>query len=356
MSQQRLLGADLDRYLGPLPAAQGRASTQLGEGGASLLAEHGAAALVACDVPFGEGVQCRVFLADPAGGCPPGPRLTFLERLAAQLGSALHGIYLQSRLRSRASVAERARLARELHDGPLQGILGLELEVESFRRREAGPQEAAARFERIRDALRQNAEDLRALMVQLQQSTVTPGNLAAAVRSLAARVQAAVSGPSFRVYVNDDLVGVELCGAAKNVIALAAGMSDGLGFGDNAKAALITRGLAEMTRLGAAAGAHDATFRGLAGMGDLVATCTSRHSRNRRAGEMIARGARADDVEQEIGQVVEGLATVRALLTRAQGAGVELPISEQVAAAAFDGRPPAECLRSLMARAPAAEA
>ena len=87
-----------------------------------------------------------------------------------------------------------------------------------------------------------------------------------------------MSGPAFRVYVNDDLVGVELCGAAKNVIALAAGMSDGLGFGDNAKAALITRGLAEMSRLGAPAGARDATFRGLAGMGDLIATCTSRHS------------------------------------------------------------------------------
>lgn len=189
---------------------------------------------------------------------------------------------------------------------------------------------------------------------------IAHGQPAAAVVSgdpaLAACVQAAVSGSAFRVYVNDDLVGVELCGAAKNVIALAAGMSDGLGFGDNAKAALITRGLAEMSRLGAAAGAHDATFRGLAGMGDLVATCTSRHSRNRRAGEMIARGAPAGDVEQEIGQVVEGLATVRGLLTRATAAGVELPISEQVAAAAFDGRAPAECLRSLMARTPAAEA
>ncbi|MFM9018946.1 MAG: NAD(P)H-dependent glycerol-3-phosphate dehydrogenase [Actinomycetota bacterium] len=188
---------------------------------------------------------------------------------------------------------------------------------------------------------------------------IAQGQPAAAVVSgdpaLAARVQQVVSGPAFRVYVNDDLVGVELCGAAKNVIALAAGMSDGLGFGDNAKAALITRGLAEMTRLGRAAGATDATFRGLAGMGDLVATCTSRHSRNRRAGEMIARGMPADAVEQEIGQVVEGLATARALLTRAEAAGVELPISEQVAAAAFDGRPPAECLRNLMARAPSSE-
>ncbi len=188
---------------------------------------------------------------------------------------------------------------------------------------------------------------------------IAAGQPAAAVVSgdpaLSRSVQDAVAGPSFRIYLNDDLVGVELCGAAKNVIALAAGMSDGLGFGDNAKAALITRGLAEMSRLGAAAGARDATFRGLAGMGDLIATCTSMHSRNRRAGELLARGVPADEVEHEVGQVVEGIATVRALLARAQAADVELPISEQVAAAAFGGRPPAECLRHLMNRAPAAE-
>ncbi|MDA3005494.1 MAG: NAD(P)-dependent glycerol-3-phosphate dehydrogenase, partial [Actinomycetota bacterium] len=189
---------------------------------------------------------------------------------------------------------------------------------------------------------------------------IAAGQPAAAVVSghpgLAERVQQAVSGPAFRVYVNDDLVGVELCGAAKNVIALAAGMSDGLGFGDNAKAALITRGLAEMGRLGAQAGARDATFRGLAGMGDLIATCTSRHSRNRRAGELIARGMPAASVEQEVGQVVEGVATVQALMARAREAGVELPISEQVEAAVFEGRSPEECLRSLMSRAPANEA
>ncbi len=188
---------------------------------------------------------------------------------------------------------------------------------------------------------------------------IAAGQPAAAVVSgdlaLSERVQAAVSGQAFRVYVNDDLAGVELCGAAKNVIALAAGMSDGLGFGDNAKATLITRGLAEMSRLGAHSGCSDATFRGLAGMGDLIATCTSRHSRNRRAGEMIATGTPANRVEAEIGQTVEGLATVQALLTRAERMGVELPISAQVAAAAFDGRAPAECLRVLMSRAPASE-
>ena len=171
---------------------------------------------------------------------------------------------------------------------------------------------------------------------------------------LARAVQDLLNGPTFRVYVNDDLVGVELCAAAKNVVAIAAGMSDGLGFGDNAKAALITRGLAEMTRLGTASGASAATFRGLAGMGDLVATCTSGHSRNRRAGELIATGMAARDVEGRLGQVAEGLWTVGRLLELAELEGVELPISAQVAAA-VDGKPVEECMRDLMARAPAVE-
>jgi glycerol-3-phosphate dehydrogenase (NAD(P)+) len=170
---------------------------------------------------------------------------------------------------------------------------------------------------------------------------------------LGRRVQELLTDRRFRVYLNDDLVGVELCGAAKNVIAVAAGMSDGLGLGDNAKASLITRGLAEMTRLGLASGARAETFRGLAGMGDLVATCTSRHSRNRRAGELIAQGVGADEVEARIGQVAEGLPTAANLLALAARAGVELPISAEVAAA-FAGRPVAACLESLMAR-PAAE-
>ncbi|MCU0306189.1 MAG: NAD(P)-dependent glycerol-3-phosphate dehydrogenase [Thermoleophilia bacterium] len=172
---------------------------------------------------------------------------------------------------------------------------------------------------------------------------------------LCARVQDLLTGPRFRVYVNGDLLGVEVCAAAKNVIAVAAGMSDGLGFGDNAKAALLTRGLAEMTRLGTALGASAATFRGLAGMGDLVATCTSRHSRNRMAGELMAQGVPAAEIEGRLHQVVEGLATVGGLLARADEAGVELPISREVERAAFAGRPAAECLASLMSRAPAAE-
>lgn len=184
----------------------------------------------------------------------------------------------------------------------------------------------------------------------LPTATVVAGDAA-----LAERVQALLSGGRFRVYVNEDLAGVELAGAAKNVIALAAGMSDGVGFGDNAKASLITRGLAEMTRLGEAAGARASTFRGLAGMGDLVATCTSGHSRNRRAGELIARGVPVAEVEARLGQVAEGLTTTRSLLGLAGRLRVELPICAEVERAAFRGVPVTECLASLMSRAPAAE-
>ncbi len=172
--------------------------------------------------------------------------------------------------------------------------------------------------------------------------------------ALGQRVQQLLNGPDFRVYLNEDLVGVELCAAAKNVIAIAAGMADGLGFGDNAKASLITRGLAEMTRLGRAYGADDATFRGLAGMGDLVGTCTSAHSRNRRVGELIATGLSGAAAEARVGQVAEGLWSVARVLDLADGAGVELPISREVAAAVA-GKPVAECMRDLMARAPSNE-
>src|ERR671925_664051 len=148
--------------------------------------------------------------------------------------------------------------------------------------------------------------------------------------ALAEELQEAINSMIFRVYVNDDLVGVELCAAAKNVIALAAGGVDGLGLGDNAKAAVITRGLAEMTRLGLAFGARLETFAGLAGMGDLVVTCWSRHGRNRHAGELIAQGASPEEAEAEIGQVVEGLTTAPVLRDLSHRLGIELPITEGV--------------------------
>jgi glycerol-3-phosphate dehydrogenase (NAD(P)+) len=173
-------------------------------------------------------------------------------------------------------------------------------------------------------------------------------------RELAERLQEAINSMVFRVYVNDDLVGVELCAAAKNVIALAAGGVDGLELGDNAKASLITRGLVEMARLGEACGGQPETFSGLAGMGDLIVTCYSGYGRNRRAGELIARGASADEAATQIGQVVEGLTTAPVLRDLSHRLGVELPITEGVChilgGESLDG-----LLASLMGRVPTEE-
>ena len=171
---------------------------------------------------------------------------------------------------------------------------------------------------------------------------------------LAHRLQDMLNSTVFRVYVNDDLIGVELCAAAKNVIALAAGACDGIGAGDNAKAALITRGLAEMARLGDAAGAEHETFFGLAGMGDLIVTCWHPSGRNRRAGELIARGRTPDQAIAEIGQVVEGLATAPVLRDLSRRMGVELPITESVCSV-LEGRSLVELAAGLMGRAPTEE-
>jgi glycerol-3-phosphate dehydrogenase (NAD(P)+) len=173
-------------------------------------------------------------------------------------------------------------------------------------------------------------------------------------RELAERLQEAINSMIFRVYVNDDLVGVELCAAAKNVIALAAGGVDGLGLGDNAKASVITRGLVEMARLGEAHGAQPETFSGLAGMGDLIVTCFSGYGRNRRAGELIARGATADEAAAKIGQVVEGLTTAPVLRDLSHRLGVELPITEGVCRV-LGGESLDDLLASLMGRQPTEE-
>jgi glycerol-3-phosphate dehydrogenase (NAD(P)+) len=173
-------------------------------------------------------------------------------------------------------------------------------------------------------------------------------------RALAEQLQHAINSTVFRVYVNDDLVGVELCAAAKNVIALAAGGVDGLGLGDNAKASLITRGLVEMARLGEACGAQPETFSGLAGMGDLIVTCFSGYGRNRRAGELIARGRTPGEALQEIGQVVEGVTTAPVLRDLSHRLGVDLPITEGVCQV-LGGQELHELLASLMGREPTEE-
>jgi glycerol-3-phosphate dehydrogenase (NAD(P)+) len=169
---------------------------------------------------------------------------------------------------------------------------------------------------------------------------------------LAAELASVLASDRFRVYTNRDLVGVELCGALKNVVALAAGMVDGLELGDSAKAGIITRGLAEMMRLGVAAGAQAGTFAGLAGVGDLIATCMSPLSRNRRAGELMAAGATWEAAAAQLNGVAEGVFTVTGALALAAQHSVELPIAEQVEAVVHGGRAPMEAVAELMARAP----
>ena len=171
---------------------------------------------------------------------------------------------------------------------------------------------------------------------------------------LAVQLQLAITSSAFRVYVNDDVLGVELCAAAKNVIALAAGGADGLRLGDNAKAALVARGLAEMRRFAEVAGARPDTFAGLAGIGDLVVTCWSRSGRNRRCGELVAQGATPEEAVRSIGMVVEGLTTAPVLRALAHRLGVEMPITEGVCAV-LGGVSLSDLVAQLMKREPTVE-
>lgn len=172
---------------------------------------------------------------------------------------------------------------------------------------------------------------------------------------LARRVQDAFSGETFRVYRHGDAYGAELAGALKNVIALAAGISDGLALGDNAKSALLTRGIVEIARFGKARGAHATTFFGLAGIGDLITTCTSPHSRNRGVGEQLGRGKKLEQILGEMKMVAEGVWTTKALFGPESEAAVPMPIAEQVHAVLFEDRDPREAVLALMSREPTEE-
>ena len=161
--------------------------------------------------------------------------------------------------------------------------------------------------------------------------------------------------PSFRIYQSSDFVALQLGGAVKNVIAIGAGMSDGLGYGANARTALITRGLVEITRLGAALGAQERSFMGLSGLGDLILTCTDNQSRNRRFGLMLGQGQQADAALKAIGQAVEGYAMTAVVYRLAQRLNVEMPICSEIYAVLYEGKAGREAARSLLGRAPAAE-
>jgi glycerol-3-phosphate dehydrogenase (NAD(P)+) len=173
--------------------------------------------------------------------------------------------------------------------------------------------------------------------------------------ALAEKVQAAFSTEWLRIYTNDDVVGVELAGAVKNVIAIAAGIIDGLGAGSNAKAALVTRGLVEICRLGVAMGAQESTFNGLAGLGDLITTCISGDSRNRRVGEQIGKGRKLPDILNEMNSVAEGVSTTQSVRELGRRYRVEMPITEAVHSVLFEGKDVLKALSELMSREPKKE-
>jgi len=172
---------------------------------------------------------------------------------------------------------------------------------------------------------------------------------------LALSIQRIFSTDRFRVYTNLDLIGVELAGALKNVIGIAAGIGDGLGLGDNAKASLMTRGLAEMTRFGVALGAEPDTFMGLAGIGDLITTCASPHGRNRLVGERLGKGEKLAAITASMSKVAEGVYTARSVHDRAARMGVEMPITAQVYSVLYEGKDPMQAVNDLMLRRPRRE-
>lgn len=186
----------------------------------------------------------------------------------------------------------------------------------------------------------------REMVAGVPTSTVVASRSSGAARA----AQQLFAGKQFRVYTNTDLIGVELGGALKNVVALAAGIGDGLGYGDNSKAALMTRAWREMTRLAVALGARESTLSGLSGLGDLIATCLSPYSRNRCLGEKLGRGETLTFAQHEMAQIAEGVPTTRAALHLSRAIGVTLPVTEQVAAVLFEGKSPQSAVTALMER------
>jgi glycerol-3-phosphate dehydrogenase (NAD(P)+) len=174
--------------------------------------------------------------------------------------------------------------------------------------------------------------------------------IAMADQGVAVQLQELFGGLMFRVYTNADVVGAETAGATKNVMAIAAGMAEGLGFGLNTRATLLTRALAEMTRLGVAMGGHTATFAGLAGMGDLIATCMSPQSRNHRVGFSLGQGKSVDEITAEMSMVAEGIKSTAGILALAERNGIEMPIADQVGRVLYDGVPVQEAILALMGR------
>lgn len=316
-----------------------------GTGFARLLALNGHAVEVLTltaqeAAELGEKLVNEHFL--PGVTIPPG--VTFTALADADLSNAELIVYAVPT----QAVREVARwVADRRRPRALQLSLAKGLELRTFRR----PTEIIAAETAAPAAALSGPNHAEEVARDMPSATV----IAAHDEALCAALQRVVTSEVFRVYTNSDVVGVEFCGAVKNPIAIAVGMSDGLGFGDNTRASLITRSLAEVIRLGMRLGARFETFAGLAGIGDMIATCTSRHSRNRRAGELLAAGHAPDELEGLVGQVVEGIPTTYAVHDLSGELGVEMPVTENVYLALASGKDPQECVRSLMSREPKME-
>lgn len=281
----------------------------------------------------------------PGVPIPPSVELTCDVRAAvrdAELWvSAIPTVYLRATL---------TQIRDQLGGGPIPPIVSLTkgIEQHTFRR----PSEVLAEVLAASDVVilsgPSHAEEV---------SRGLPTSVVAASgdQELACRVQRHFSTERFRVYTNLDPVGVELGGALKNVIGVAAGICIGLGYGDNALSALVTRGLAEITRFGVALGADAATFAGLAGLGDLITTCISKHGRNRRVGEQLGRGEKLADILKNMNMVAEGVWTARAVHDRAAAMGIDMPITAEVYRVLYEDKDPADAVNDLMLRSPKGE-
>lgn len=282
----------------------------------------------------------------PGSAFPPGLSVTSSLEDAAP-GADMVVVSVPSR-----TLRENMRAVRpHLTDGAIVLSATKGLEIKSARRMSEVMQEELPEPLHDRIAVLSGPNLAREIVRGMPASTV----IASRSEDVALRAQELFMSPVFRVYTNGDVVGVELGGALKNIIALGAGICDGLGYGDNGKAAFITRGLVEMTRLAVAAGANPLTLAGLAGLGDLVATCSSPLSRNRHVGEQLAAGLRLDEVLTSMQNVAEGVDTTRAALTLASRLGVDMPLTQAISGVLFRGVEPRSAVAELMGRAPRSE-
>ena len=282
----------------------------------------------------------------PGSPFPPGLRVT------ASLDEAIPGADMVVVAVPSRSLRENTRiLLPHLGSGSILLSATKGLEKESARRMSEVMEDELPELHHARIGVLSGPNLAREIVRGMPASTV----IASRNEEVALRAQKLFMSPVFRVYTNSDVVGVELGGALKNIIALGAGICDGLGYGDNGKAAFITRGLVEMTRLAVAAGANPLTLAGLAGLGDLVATCSSPLSRNRYVGEQLAAGLGIEEVLSSMRNVAEGVDTTTAALTLAARLGVDMPLTQAISAVLFRGVEPRSAVAELMGRAPRSE-